>query len=166
MKFATTLALALALVMGGVHAQQSAEEIDRARAARAREMQDSDAGVHAQHAADAPRREAQRRWHESHRPWRLLVFHAFRPGILSLCANAHQWPDFERLAMPEAADPLKARWLAEAAPAKPFSNSAQPAGNGAPGCAGKRGASVSRRGPSAGARSATIKAGKSKRRAE
>ncbi|WP_457419144.1 hypothetical protein [Roseateles sp. P5_E7] len=115
MKLAAALPLALALSMGAAHAQQPAEEIDRARAAKAREMLDSDAGVHAQYAADAPRREAQRRWHESHRSWRLLVFHAFRPGILSLCANAHQWPDFERLAMPEAADPLKARWLAEAA---------------------------------------------------
>jgi hypothetical protein len=47
--------------------------------------------------------------------WRLLVFHAFRPGILSLCENAHLKPDFERHALPEAADPLKARWLTEAA---------------------------------------------------
>ena len=47
--------------------------------------------------------------------WRLLVFHAFRPGILSLCENAHTWPGFERLAMPDPADPLKARWLDEAA---------------------------------------------------
>ena len=52
---------------------------------------------------------------EAQRPWRLLVFHAFRPGILSLCENAHRWPGFERLAMPDPADPLKARWLDEAA---------------------------------------------------
>jgi len=115
MKFATALPLALTLLMSVVHAQQSTQEVDRPRAAKAREVQNSDAAVHAQHAADAPRREAQRRWHESHRPWRLLVFHAFRPGILSLCANAHQWLDFERLALPDAADPLKARWLIEAA---------------------------------------------------
>ena len=137
MNIAAALPLALALSMSAAPAQPAAEEVDRARAAKAREAQGGDAAVHAQHAADAPRREALRRWHESHRPWRLLVFHAFRPGVLSLCANAHQWPDFERLAMPDAADPLKARWLIEAAsiqwPGGRFSqNASQPAADDAP----------------------------------
>ncbi|MEO6277765.1 hypothetical protein [Roseateles sp.] len=115
MKISALLALLVAVLMAAACAQQSTQEMDRARAAKAREMQHSDAGVHAQYAADAPKRQAMRRWHESHRPWRVLVFHAFRPGILSMCENAHRWPDFERLALPDAADPLKARWLTEAA---------------------------------------------------
>jgi hypothetical protein len=50
-------------------------------------------------------------------------------GALSLCANAHQWPDFERLVLPDAADLLKARWLIEAVSIQwPGGRFSQPAG--------------------------------------
>lgn len=99
MKFDTSLRLLLAIsltTLQPAHAQQpkrvSADDEKKAATPRADE-----------------------RWRETHHPWRILVFHAFRPGILSLCENAHRWPDFERLALPDPADPAKGRWLTEAA---------------------------------------------------
>ncbi len=47
-------------------------------------------------------------------PWRVLLFHPFRPGVLSQCEYAHRGPHFERVAPPDATDPLKSRWLVEA----------------------------------------------------
>ena len=65
-------------------------------------------------AAQLPQGEAQMRWRETHRPWKILVFHAPRPHILALCKNVHRWIGFEELAHPDPADPLKARLLSEA----------------------------------------------------
>ncbi|MDN3919972.1 hypothetical protein [Roseateles violae] len=59
-------------------------------------------------AQEAVRPEAQQRW-------RLRLFQPSRPGELSLCEHAHRRQDFQRLAFPETAEPLQARWLDEAA---------------------------------------------------
>lgn len=88
---------------------------DLERAYRRRQYEESNDGVHARYAAGAATRAAQARWRETHHPWKILVFHAFRPGILSMCREAHHWPDFGRLALPDPKDPLRARWLTEAA---------------------------------------------------
>lgn len=96
-------------------AHDAERKADLDRAYKQKQYEESNAGVHAQHAAEAPARNAQARWGETHHPWKILVFHAFRPGILSMCRDVHRWPDFERLALPDPKDPLRARWLTEAA---------------------------------------------------
>lgn len=52
-------------------------------------------------AADAPQR------------WQLVFFHPFRPGVLQQCENAHLHENYARVALPDAADPLKA-WVVQA----------------------------------------------------
>ncbi len=45
-------------------------------------------------------------------PWQLVFFHPPRPGVLQECEDAHLRENYARMAVPDAADPLKA-WVVE-----------------------------------------------------